>query len=209
MRIPDEPNPLMHTKDMEKFSSKTGKFFKKTWDFLKSDSWSALLVDFIIAFVIIKFIFFPLLSLATGAALPLVIVESCSMYHSQSFQQILSDPIYSNYNIGFNDAQKWNFKNGINKGDIIFVISPKNLKAGDVIIFEAGTQNPIIHRIIKIDNGIITTKGDHNAGLLEVEKNIRQENVYGKAVFRIPYLGWIKLVFFDIFKAPGERGFCV
>lgn len=166
-------------------------------------------MNFVIAFIIIKFIFFPLLSLATGTALPLVIVESCSMYHSQNFQQILSGPIYSDYNISFSDTQKWNFKNGINKGDIIFVVGPKNLKKGDVIVFAAGTPNPIIHRIIKIDNKIITTKGDHNNGLLEVEKNIPEENVYGRAVFRIPYLGWVKLIFFDIFKAPGERGLCV
>jgi len=180
---------------------------KKIWEFLKSDSWASLFVNLVLAFIIIKFIFFPLLSFFTGTSLPLVIVESCSMYHLQNLQEILSNPIYSSYNTTFNDTQNWKFKNGINKGDIIFAVNPANFKVGDVIIFNAGTANPIIHRVIQ-NSQTVTTKGDHNSGLLEVEKNVNKEQIVGKAVFRIPYLGWIKLIFFDFFKDPSERGFC-
>jgi hypothetical protein len=181
--------------------------FKEIWKFLKSDSWLALFANLIIAFVIIKFVFFPLLSFFSGTSLPLVIVESCSMYHSENLQGILSNSIYSEHNITFTDTGNWNFKNGINKGDIIFAVSPKDLKIGDVIIFNAGATNPIIHRVIQ-NSQTVTTKGDHNSGLLEIEKNVNKNQIVGKAVFRVPYLGWIKLIFFDFFKDPNERGFC-
>jgi signal peptidase I len=195
--------------------------FRRFWNFLKEDSWPSFIVSLVLAFVIIKFIFFPLLSFATGTQLPLVIVESCSMYHSGNFQQIFDrqavcpngqscseTELYGQFNISLNDTQNWGFKNGINKGDIIFVVSPKKLKVGDVAIFLAGTTNPIIHRVISIDPTKITTKGDNNLGLLDVEQNVNRDNVLGKAAFRIPYLGWFKLIFFDYSKPQNERGLC-
>lgn len=182
-------------------------WLRRFWEFLKKDSWQSVVVSLILAFLIIKFIFFPLLSLSTGTELPLVIVESCSMYHPGSMENVLGNPIYSEYNISLSDAESWGFKNGINKGDIIFVVGPKNIEKGDVIIFAAGTPNPIIHRAIRVDD-TLTTKGDHNSGLLEVEKNIQRNQLIGKAVFRIPYLGWVKLIFFEFGRPASERGLC-
>jgi signal peptidase I len=182
---------------------------KKTWAFLKEDSWKSLIVNLILAFLIIKFILFPVLSLLTGTALPLVIVESCSMYHSTNLSDVINNQIYSNYGISLNDTQDWKFKSGINKGDVIFVLAPKNLKVGDVIVFNGGAANPIIHRIILIENGKITTKGDHNSGLLAQEQGILQEQIIGKAAGRMPSIGWAKLIFYDVRKPQGERGLCV
>jgi signal peptidase I len=183
--------------------------FKRSWKFLKKDTWLSLLVSLVIAFLFIRFLLFPLLSLITGASLPLVIVESCSMYHSNELEEILENPIYKEYGIDINDTEKWVFQDGLNKGDIVFVLGAEkeDLKIGDVIIFNANKQNPLIHRIISINNGV-TTKGDHNSALLEAEKNIKQEQIIGRAVFRVPYLGWIKLIFFEFFRNPLERGFC-
>src|SRR3989344_5966421 len=57
-------------------------YWKKFWYLLwKDDSLKGWIFSLIFLFIFIKFIFFPLLSLATGTALPLAIVESCSMYH--------------------------------------------------------------------------------------------------------------------------------
>lgn len=197
-------------KNNEKSFSVVGKF-KKFWNFLKEDSWPSFIVTLIIAFIIIKFVFFPLLSLVTGSVMPLVIVESCSMYHTTNLENIIENNIYSDYGIGFDNASKWNFKTGMNKGDIIFVVSSKNIKVGDVIIFNSGgaTAHPIIHRVISINSdGTYTTKGDHNSGILPVEKNIQQEQIVGKALFRVPFLGWVKLVFFEATRPVSERGFC-
>ena len=57
----------------------------KFWAFLKKDTWQSWLVSLILIIIIIKFIFFPGLSFLTSSPLPLVVVESCSMYHESSF----------------------------------------------------------------------------------------------------------------------------
>lgn len=181
---------------------------KTFWNFLKEDSWSSFFVNLVLALIVIKFIFFPLLSLLTGTSLPLVIVESCSMYHAQDLEIIMENKIYSEYGIDYENISNWKLKNGFNKGDIIFVVGPKNLEVGDVAIFNAGQKHPIIHRIISIEEEKITTKGDNNIGLLDFEKDIPMNQVIGKAVFRIPAIGWIKLIFFDWMNHESQRGFC-
>ena len=103
----------------------------------------------------------------------------------------------------------------MNKGDILFVIgaNPEKLEVGDVIIFNAEQRNPIIHRIVEIknENGekIFSTIGDNNNGQLSFEQNIKSNQIVGKPILKIaPYLGWIKLIFFENAKSPSERGFC-
>ncbi|MBP7708254.1 signal peptidase I [Candidatus Pacearchaeota archaeon] len=181
---------------------------KRFWNFLKEDSWSSFFVSMILILIFIKLIFFPALTFLTGSALPLVIVESCSMYHSVSLEDVMQDKIYADYGLSLENTSDWVLKRGFSKGDIIFIIGKKNVKVGDVIVFDAGQANPIIHRVIAIDNQTYTTKGDHNHGFLPYEKNISDQQVFGKAVFRIPLLGWVKLFFFDIFKDPAQRGLC-
>ncbi|MFA5485366.1 MAG: hypothetical protein WC260_03935 [Candidatus Pacearchaeota archaeon] len=184
--------------------------FKKIIAFLKEDSWPSTIIFLILAAIFIKFILFPFLSFVTGTSLPLVIVESCSMYHSnKGFENTLNE-IYFKEGITLEDTQSWSFKKGLNKGDIIIAIGPKNLKKGDIIIFEGGANRPIIHRLID-DIEPYATKGDNpvtNYHQLENEKIIYENQIIGKAVFRIPSLGWIKLFFFDIFKEQSQRGLC-
>lgn len=201
-----------------KFKEVLKKFWYLLW---KDNSLKGWIFSIIVLFIFIKFIFFPLLSLATGTNLPLAIVESCSMYHKGNvFSNYENwwerhDEKYSQYNIEKESFDEFVFKRGFSKGDILFVIGakPEKLKIGNIIIFEGGQKNPIIHRIINIEeqNGeyIFSTIGDNNNGQLTFEKNIKQERLIGKAVFRIaPYIGWGKLFFFEGKKPPIERGFC-
>jgi signal peptidase I len=120
----------------------------------------------------------------------------------------MQDKIYSDYGLSFENTSNWNLRNGFTKGDIILVVAPENLNVGDVIVFDAEQRNPIIHRIINISNGVYTTKGDHNQGFLSYEKNISSKQIIGKAIFRIPLIGWVKLVFFDWRNPISQRGFC-
>ncbi len=184
-----------------------GKFAK----FMKEDSWQSMLVSLVLAFLVIKFIIFPILITLTGTALPLVIVESCSMYHHESgFDKTFTSSVYSDYGISLENTSDWSFKNGFSKGDIIFVLGPKDLEIGDVIIFNGGQSNPIIHRLISVGDSF-TTKGDNyitNKGVGSFEKKIYEEQILGKAVFRIPFLGWIKLIFFDWRNPVSARGLC-
>ena len=78
----------------------------------------------------------------------------------------------------------------------------RELKVGDVIVFKRKNgEAPVIHRLVNI-NEVIQTKGDNNYDIVRgMEHNIRREDIVGKAVLRIPYLGYFKIFFVDyIFK---------
>ncbi|HLC31383.1 MAG TPA: hypothetical protein VJK51_01835 [Candidatus Nanoarchaeia archaeon] len=182
---------------------------KKFWKFLKQDTWSSWLVSLVLMIILIKFVIFPTLTLITGSSLPLVVVESCSMYHEVSFESWWNSNAgwYEQRRIEKEEFTSYPLKNGLNKGDIVFVWGYAAYKQGDIIIFTAPTKYPLIHRIVS--ELPLETKGDHNPDqIAQLEKNIDTNTVLGKAVFRIPLLGWIKLIFFEPFKTPDQRGFC-
>ena len=201
---------------------KLKELLKKFWHLLwKDNTWKGWVFSIIVLFIFIKLIFFPGLSLVTGTKLPLAIVESCSMYHQGNLLSNFDawwenhEPKYIPYEISKEEFKSLIFKNGFNKGDILFIVkaNPEKLKVGDVIIFEAGAQNPIIHRIIEIkkenNEYIFSTMGDNNNGQLVVEKEIKSSQLIGKASLKLaPYLGWVKLIFFEPVRPPQERGFC-
>src|SRR4030042_1669906 len=205
---------------MDKEGVKT--FFKKFWHLLwKDDSLKGWIFSIIFLFFVIKFIFFPVLSLITGTSLPLAIVDSCSMYHKGNlFSKFDSwwtthEWKYNNYSINNETFREFKMSDGFNKGDILFIIKakPEKLKVGDIIIFEAGQKNPIIHRIMKIEERdgeyFFSTMGDNNNGQLSAEKEISDDKLIGKAVFKlVPYAGWGKLIFYERARSPEERGFC-
>ena len=197
-------------------------YLKKFWDIVwKDDSIKGWIISLIFIFIVIKLIFFPFMSLVTGTSLPLVIVESCSMYHEDN---LLSDfnewwgtniNKYSNQDITREQFEEFPFKKGFSKGDILFITKakPEKLEVGDVIIFSANYKNPIIHRIIKINKKgeeyIFSTIGDNNSGQLVNEKSISEDKLVGKATANIaPFIGWGKLVFFEKSRPSSQRGFC-
>ncbi|MGD9276837.1 MAG: signal peptidase I [Candidatus Pacearchaeota archaeon] len=198
------------------------KFLKKFWFLVwKDDSLKGWVFSIVFLFIVIKFIFFPTLNFLTGTQLPLAIVESCSMYHSGNLLSNFDnwyerhDSKYENFVINKLDFEDFIFKNGFNKGDILFVIGakPEKLKVGDVIIFAGGQANPVIHRIIEINNEerkyYFSTIGDNNNGQLSFEEKISEDQLIGKAVFKIaPYLGWVKLIFFEPLQPSYNKGFC-
>jgi signal peptidase I len=184
-------------------------FLFRFWKFLNEDTWQSWLVSLILIVIVIKFIFFPTLSFLTQTPLPIVVVESCSMYHESSFDDWWEKNRgwYEDQGITKAGFEEFSFKNGLNKGDIIFVWGRGDYDLGDIIIFNTKEHNrPIIHRIIS--QNPIETKGDHNPSQASFEKNIAQENILGKSVVRIPLVGWVKLIFFEPFQPESNRGFC-
>jgi signal peptidase I len=181
---------------------------KRFWNFLKEDSWQSWLVSLILAFVAIKFVFFPLLSFAMATPLPLVVIESCSMYHGQSFDEWWQEngDWYEVNGISKAEFREFSFRNGMNKGDIVLVTGRGGYSVGEVIIFESTFRHPLIHRIV--DENPLGTKGDNNPGQLAAEQSILEEDVLGKALVRVPWAGWIKLIFFEGTRPADQRGFC-
>jgi len=139
------------------------------------------------------------LSIAMDTDYPVVAVVSSSMEHN----------IEKSYHTWFIDRQyeeeeitSWKFKKGINKGDIVFVkgVPYEEIKIGDVIVYKIESGEPIIHRVIQKENGDTFTKGDNN---MEVDQEgnipiITEEYLQGRASFRIPFLGYVKIMFMTI-----------
>jgi len=208
------------------------RYWQKFWYLLwKDQSLKGWIFAIIILFVVVKLIFFPALNFVSGSSHTLSIVESCSMYHKPTALFFFNfnkwweehEDKYSDFNITKEQFKKFQLMNGFNKGDILFTIKakPEKLKVGDTILFDANQNNPIIHRIIKIrksgDEYIFTTMGDNNPQILTSgnnlygisEKNIKEDQLIGRALIRIvPYGGWAKLIFYDWKKPASERGLC-
>ena len=191
----------------------------KIWHFLwKENSFLSWIISLALAFIIVKFIFFPVLSLVLGTSLPLVVVESGSMHHPGSFVGNAIG-LQNNFEMWWNEqgswytgrgiyeseAENWPLKTGLEMGDIVIVYGRGEIEVGDIIIFDADKQYPLIHRIVgikTIDNETYyETKGDNNEGQLINEKNVPENAVIGKAVMKIPKLGWIKLSFVKLLQA--------
>ncbi|MEN9626617.1 MAG: hypothetical protein RL557_945 [archaeon] len=112
---------------------------------------------------------------------------------------------YEQRNISKKEFQAFDLKNGFKKGDILVVWGRFDPQVGDIIIFapnkDSRAPRPIVHRIVAINNNILQTKGDHNKEQLTAENNIYrtdetaidQEQIIGKVIFKIPYLGWFKI----------------
>lgn len=191
------------------------KRLKKTWKFVwEEDSAASWLVNIAVAFILIKFIVYPGLGWMVGTSYPVVAVVSGSMEHDGTFEHWWNAPAvcsvancrqkdwYRQNGITEQEFKTFIFKNGFNKGDIMVLVGtpPEKIEVGDVIVFSSTKPYPIIHRVVDIDeNGarVFTTKGDHNPNTGPDDLDINEKNVLGRAVFRIPFLGWVKIIVFD------------
>ena len=219
----------------KKEAEKKRGFWKSIWFLVwKDDSFMGWILSLILLFVLIKFIFFPVLGLVTGTTLPLAIVESCSMYHQGNLFSDFSswftahEQKYAQFSINESSFSGFTMKNGFNKGDIIFItwVKPGDVKIGDIIIYNSGTNpSPIIHRVVSIrmQNGsyVFSTIGDNNWEQFSIDQpsyvnpnrideiNVSSSQVIGEARLKlVPYLGWVKLIFYDFGKPSSERGLC-
>ncbi len=226
---------------------KAGKHWKRAWHFFwKDDSVWSWLANVIVAFLVIRFIVYPVLGIILGTSFPIVAVVSESMEHGitpiclqksntecvkyskvefemcgqklSEFQESFDNywkvcrKWYEEKGITKTQFESFPFHNGFDKGDIILLwrAHAENLEVGDVLVFQGDKVAPVIHRIvgIKKEEGkyYYHTKGDHNSesiiGPLG-ETKISEERLLGQGVLRIPYLGWVKILFVDAVKPLG------
>jgi len=83
-------------------------------------------------------------------------------------------------------------------GDLVIIqgVSPTNIQVEDIIVFDSPQGSRTIHRVTQIQtlpNGTIQfkTKGDANPN--EDLQWIPEQNVHGRVIHRIPYIGWLAL----------------
>ena len=176
----------------------------RIWHFLwYEDSWLSYTALILLAFLAIKFLVYPGIGLAMGTKLPVVAVVSGSMEHSQPFDDwwLIQQNIYQGFDITKEQFKTFPFQNGFNIGDIIILVgtTPDKVKVGDVIVYQSAKPYPIIHRVIETDPWQMKfqTKGDHNLGQIVGtdlnEQDVKYDSLIGKAVLRVPYLGYVKI----------------
>ena len=220
---------------------------KRAWKFFwHNDSGASWIANLVVAFIIIRYVVYPVLGIVLGTSFPIVAVISESMEHQLSPACEIQDNgmclKYSKTEFGIcgyeldefhhsfdnywetcgswyedNDISKeyfeeFPFKDGFFKGDVIVLwrANRENIKVGDILVFQGNKPQPIIHRTVKVweEEGkhFYQTKGDHNARSIESileETRINEERLLGKAAFRIPYLGWVKILFVDLLRPFG------
>jgi len=195
---------------------------KKTWHFIWNDDsiWSWL-VNIVLAFVLIKFIVYPGLGFVLSTSHPIVAVVSGSMQHNgENFDSWWENggSWYIGQNMTEEEFRDFKLHNGFNKGDIIVLKGkkPADLQIGDIIVFNAGRSEPVIHRIARKwqENGIyyFRTKGDNyrtNIGSFPFEMRIQQDKVIGSALVKIPLLGYVKILFVKLICLFGKFNFCI
>lgn len=190
-------------------------FWGRLWYFIWYDDsiWSWI-VNVILAYVIIKYVFYPGLGLVMGTGFPIVAVVSTSMVHDQPFDPwwTAHEDAYLELGITKANFSEYPFKNGFNKGDLMFLIGkdPEDIRIGDVIVFQSKKPYPIIHRVIKKQEQgmwVFQTKGDNNHAQIRDdqldETRVLEKVVLGKAIMRIPWLGYIKIWFVDLLNGLG------
>jgi len=197
---------------------------RKGWHFFwEEDSLWSWIANILVAFILIKFVVYPLLGLILGTNFPLVAVVSESMEHGLH-DDILCGQVFEDYPESFDQYwrvcgswyeqngitkeqfKQFPFRNGFDKGDVIILwrANPQNIHLGDVLVFQGSKPQPIIHRVVKTweEEGLnyYQTKGDHNSASINGpygETRIVSNRIYGKGVLRIPYLGWVKILVVD------------
>ncbi len=208
--------------------------FKKIWNFIwHEDSVLSWVVSIALAFLLVKFIIYPLIGLVLGTGYPIVAVVSESMEHKAScssddcsFPKMCGQGVdkagsfgfysyweicgewYEDHDITQEEFEEFRLKNGFNKGDVIVLVGeePKDIKVGDVVVFDGNLNYPIIHRVVdkwKDGDYYFQTKGDNNERVSGNEEEIHEDKIIGKAVFRLPLLGWIKIRFSEFVGTIG------
>ena len=191
------------------------KKLKKLWWFIWHDNsiWSWI-VNVILAFLIVKFLVYPGLGFLLGTTHPVVAVISDSMNHnSVDFDDWWdkNKEIYEQKDIAKEKFLKFKFVNGFDKGDLVVLSGIKCSKVdkGDILVYNIAGNQPIIHRIVDMNLGndyYFQTKGDNVNRVQFFEEKIKQSQVIGferykkcsVGVFRVPWLGWIKILFTNL-----------
>jgi len=118
---------------------------------------------------------------------------------------------YEEVEIAKDEFLNFPFKNGFNKGDIMILVGKdiKEIEVGETIVFRSSRKDPIIHRVVKKNEDgeiVLQTKGDNNEDSIKNkaldETNLKEDVIIGKAVIRVPLLGYIKILFVDYVGKP-------
>ncbi|MFA5333624.1 MAG: hypothetical protein WC376_03955 [Candidatus Nanoarchaeia archaeon] len=170
---------------------KVKKALRSFWKFYWKDNSFLSYVFFIVfTYLAFKYFLYPGFLLVTGLSDVLAIMTP-SMEHSGNESVYFYD-YYEE--LGYS-PDSFDFDNGLNIGDVIFVKKVENYSVGEVIVFKSPYyENKLVHRVAQIEP--LRTKGDNNAVSFIFDTVITE--VYGKVVFKIPFFGLPRYLMYKI-----------
>jgi signal peptidase I len=66
---------------------------------------------------------------------------------------------------------------------------------------------PVVHRVVEKNEDSLETRGDANEGQLDFESDVRPFQVHGKAFFKVPLVGALKILAMDFVGFQGDKPF--
>jgi signal peptidase len=97
-------------------------------------------------------------------------------------------------NLHFQTVTSGSMRPTISPGDVAVTeaVPVSSLKVGDVIVFvpPASSTEPVMHRIVSLVNGVITTRGDANNVDDPWQVTLSGTTAY-RMVAVVPFLGWL------------------
>lgn len=159
---------------------------KKLW---KNEYFQTVLM--VVLVVIIVFGFWNGMVYALGTPYPMVAVEGPSMCTLPG---------------SYCDGWTHPFERTLHDGDLVLLqgVDPKDISNGTIIVYRDSSGRFIIHRVINIKTDAygklyFTTKGDGNPS--PDQNDVPQENVIGRVICRVPWIGKIALFMRNSFVA--------
>lgn len=193
--------------------------------------WSRVRLEmfFILLALLLAYGTYQSLGIGLGTESPVVSVTSNSMNHDPGPRTCVTDhprydgftafwhgcgAAYTQYNITKQEFKQFPLSNGFERGDILIVkgASYDEIRVGDIIVYNVPLNAiPIVHRVVAKHNGTFETKGDSNKGQNRYESRVHPDQVQGVAIGVIPWLGYIKVLPYDLYTCllgrptPGNR----
>ncbi len=180
------------------------------------------IVAIILAFIIWNLILIPSLRFLNKSPTPIVTIMTNSMEHYVEFDDwwVRHKGPYTEKEITKENFTTFPYVNGLNVGDMIFVIGkkPEDIQVGDILIFETKQEELIIHRTINKwiedspnfgDRYLFQTKGDNHYVSIQQyyldETRIPIQRIKGVGTFRIRYIGMPKVWLYRIKEKIKEK----
>lgn len=173
----------------------------------KEESVEGYILFLIFAIVLFKWIIPFFSKILLGTDMPIYVIVTPSMEHKDL--ERINQTFYRYFKERNISIEEFPFKNGLNKGDVVLVVgkNPKQIKVGDVVVFvPRGSKSVLLHRVVEKECNtkcFFTMKGDNNPFSLNYsflsEVDVPEENIKGIVVFRIPYIGYPKVILVELF----------
>lgn len=106
-------------------------------------------------------------------------------------RHILGNQLPMPFGYGLANVLSGSMEPTFSKGTLLLVKDTKNVKEGDIVVYQSQGEL-IVHRIVRVKENIIVTQGDAN-NVSDIP--FRKDQIKGKVVDWAPYLGSISQIF--------------